>query len=628
MNEKRNIVFRNLILAFVLIVTVIVLIFAWFSNTEKATANGLTVKSYNVGLEAAFVDEDDKYSTKLVDESIKNYPLITGDGTNFFIPSLNRKTGEPITDTSGYWISKRDPVANNDYYEKDIYFRCKEQLQLYLDSTSAVVPKDIQDGTLTNKSDYGDFTKDYIAGAARVAFFDVSTDAEGNESESLKYVWVPNDSYELAESENFIPISKVTESSGFTLSDDPDVTFGLSGLTASGYRMYEASGAQSGDSSISTSATLNSRVATMYRSADNSNLLLGALKVNAKQYYDHGVLISNNGAYLQNFSNFVNQSQNTSVSDTRYNYVNARFDSSCNVGFNGTSYSWAKLSVWPSQATTSFFENYDSFQVLVSYDLTTKTITAKDFVFYNSTSSDIPGGGTIGGTTTEKYVISDEKQVIITSSFSGDAYALTINGDNVSSQSVSFNADGTISSPTTNIVFTAEKGTNDGEYYFKSLLNGKYLSLDSNNNLVLTESKSSVFTLSGSDVPILSSKGKYLTCTSGTFNMGTTPLDLGIFQGSTYKMITDSTNAEVYQFYDTAAHSLTGLSNYKLTSQLDDDDTPSLAILSKSNDDDVYYKAHIRVRIWAEGTDREAKTPLADGIFNNLLDFTGKPLTT
>ncbi len=625
MNEKRNIVFRNLILALVLIVTIIVLIFAWFSNAERATASGLTVKSYNVGLEAAFVDEDDKYSTILVDESIKNYPLITGDGTNFFIPSLNRKTGEPITDTSGYWISKRAPVANNDYYEKDIYFRCKEQLQLYLDSTSSVVPKDIQDDTLKNKSDFGDFTKDYIAGAARVAFFDVSTDAEGNESESLKYVWVPNDRYELVQSENFIPISKVTESSGFTLSDDPDVTFGLSGLTDSGYKMYEASGAQS---SISTNATLNSRVATMYRSADNSNLLLGALKVSAKQYYDHGVLISNNGAYLQNFSNFVNQSQNTSVSDTRYYYVNARFDSDCNVGFNGASYRWAKLSLWPAQATTSFFENYDSFQVLVSYDLTTKTITAKDFVFYNSTSSDIPGGGTIGGTTTEKYVISDEKQVIITSSFSGDAYALAINGDNVSSQSVSFNADGTISSPTTNIVFTAEKGTNDGEYYFKSLLNGKYLSLDTNNNLVLTESKSSVFTLSGSNVPILSSNGKYLTCTSGTFSMGTTPLDLGIFQGSTYKMITDSTNAEVYQFYDTAAHSLTGLSNYKLTSQLDDDDIPSLATLSKSNDDDIYYKAHIRVRIWAEGTDREAKTPLADGIFNNLLDFTGKPLIT
>ena len=44
MNEKRNIVFRNLILALVLIVTIIVLIFAWFSNAERATASGLTVK--------------------------------------------------------------------------------------------------------------------------------------------------------------------------------------------------------------------------------------------------------------------------------------------------------------------------------------------------------------------------------------------------------------------------------------------------------------------------------------------------------------------------------------------------------------------------------------------------------
>ena len=46
-----------------------------------------------------------------------------------------------------------------------------------------------------------------------------------------------------------------------------------------------------------------------------------------------------------------------------------------------------------------------------------------------------------------------------------------------------------------------------------------------------------------------------------------------------------------------------------------------IATLKKENSDDEYFTAHIVMRIWAEGTDRDAKTPLADGIFDTSFHF-------
>ena len=67
-------------------------------------------------------------------------------------------------------------------------------------------------------------------------------------------------------------------------------------------------------------------------------------------------------------------------------------------------------------------------------------------------------------------------------------------------------------------------------------------------------------------------------------------------------------------------------SDYMLTSDLSDNDkNVPLVRLQKDSDSD-YYIGHIKLRIWVEGTDREAKIPLVNGKFSNNLVFKGEEI--
>ena len=89
-------------------------------------------------------------------------------------------------------------------------------------------------------------------------------------------------------------------------------------------------------------------------------------------------------------------------------------------------------------------------------------------------------------------------------------------------------------------------------------------------------------------------------------------------------------DTQPYTYYDSDEGSVMTLgadSSPKLfTSKTVDAETKligntKIVTLEKENETDEYYTAHIVMRIWAEGTDREAKTPLADGIFEASLHF-------
>ena len=103
----------------------------------------------------------------------------------FFIPALERSSGTPLDATSGKptssgtnWLPKRPAVAarygdtEGDYYVEDIWFRSSSELDLYLSTSSYVkaLEGDKAPSEWVRKSDFGEFTKDYIAGAARVSF--------------------------------------------------------------------------------------------------------------------------------------------------------------------------------------------------------------------------------------------------------------------------------------------------------------------------------------------------------------------------------------------------------------------------------------------------------------------------
>ena len=121
MKKQRTSLFRILILSLVMLVTLFIIGVAWFATKEEATASGLSIRSsYGLGLDSSF--DDQNYATQISRPLTNNFqfPLITGNGTTFFIPSLDRSTGKPLTystteatDTNpaGSWKEKRAAVA-------------------------------------------------------------------------------------------------------------------------------------------------------------------------------------------------------------------------------------------------------------------------------------------------------------------------------------------------------------------------------------------------------------------------------------------------------------------------------------------------------------------------------------
>ena len=94
---------------------------------------------------------------------------------------------------------------------------------------------------------------------------------------------------------------------------------------------------------------------------------------------------------------------------------------------------------------------------------------------------------------------------------------------------------------------------------------------------------------------------------------------------------TNSADVEDYQYYSGTEQlgvgegELAGL----FRSSADAVNPTDMPVASLIMDNEVgAYSAHIRIRIWAEGTDREAKCPLAGGIFETMLCFTSMPEET
>ena len=94
---------------------------------------------------------------------------------------------------------------------------------------------------------------------------------------------------------------------------------------------------------------------------------------------------------------------------------------------------------------------------------------------------------------------------------------------------------------------------------------------------------------------------------------------------------TDSANVEDYQYYSGTEQlgvgegELAGL----FKSSADAVNPTDMPVASLLMDNELgTYSAHIKIRIWAEGTDREAKYPLAGGKFETTLCFTSMPTET
>lgn len=658
MDKSDNRIFKNLILALVLVVTVFIAVVAWFTSKQESTANGITVTAISgEGLKASFDNASfDTAISRTITENFK-FPLITGDGTNFFIPALNRASGVPLKDAAGIWQSKRDPIAarygeSGDYYVEDIWFSADQDLEVYLRQDSMLLPLDVdkstgkQKDTIQRKSDFGTFSKDYIAGAARVAFFDVTEakdpeTGEKTETENLKYVWVPNENYQLTKSGNLTPIPSEIHQDGSGSFDpnDPDSTFGLSGLPDSGYRLWE------GHTAAGQNPLLAAPQSRTVHIRENGTYV-AAVDVVANTQVDHAILIAREDASINVNTAYTGAQEHDCY--TYYNndnitnaWVGAYFDGGKNINYSNPAINneWSKLVV--SSDNSLFFSSIDRFQVLVqcAFDGSGNVTELKviGFVFYNSKNpGDIIGGAGDNptGTTLPGYSIEDGNMVVITggvSDTSNVAYGLTVGTSNVSSVRLSMEKDSNDVlvpvNPMPNQLFTVSNS--NGVYTFKSLLNGKFLAIEKGK--ITTSNTASEFTLETkkagtSTWPMLkSSDGYYITFNNGIFGVSATNEYAGlyIYQGSAYDFTDNGAKEGSYKYYKSGETALSTLTTAKTTDEAIEIPITRL-VSSGESGGTTSYKSHIRVKIWVEGTDREAEMPLAGGIFSTNLRFNGK----
>lgn len=698
--KVRTPMFRSLILGAVLVITIIILVLAWFSHVPEANASGLTVKaSSGLGLQTSWdgVTYQSEISRPIT--TLIKLPLITGNGEktgsgiNFFQPALNRTTGDPLKE-NGIWQVKNSDVTaarysateegytEGQYYEEDIYFSSPKELDVFLTQDSKVTPLDDKRGEnepMQRKSEYGEFSKDNIAGAVRVGIFkvDETYDDDGavtDETETPIYTWIPNEKYELETYDNLIPITSTAESGETQSSFDPTnpaKTFGLTDTAK-----YTPASKYLGEAKFQKDPqeVLSSQSNQMYTlNGSSEDIYYGAVTIDAIfDQVDHGIIVSDSqyNTYPDDYPSSqrsfdVDVDHNSSILNDIFTfngtsfYVNAHFD---NTTFTYSNYQLEKLSVTlGGGADSKFFSTNDKFQILIQYS-PSKAITGPNgaktcllvtgFVFYNDSKNSgtnpknwegVNGGAgegkNIGGGSYTHYSITDGATVVIsnkTSTTSDQTFG--INAVATSTNAVKLNMEQvddtdlnkTYIRPTNPLPSQLFKVARESEtsdiYSFKSLSTGKYLAI-SGDKVVLQDAEYKFSLETGANGPMLKSQteDKYISFTGRSFNASTSTdsASLEIYQGSSFSF-TKTGNAEAeYKYMEIGSSGYTALANYKLTTDLSDEAVVTLK--QKGNNPNSDYYGHIRVRIWIEGTDREAKIPLAGGKFATHLAFFGQP---
>ncbi len=216
--SNTSLIIRGIMLLLALIIMVFVGTLSWFTASDRPVdATGLSItasKPSEFEIALGFIDPDSKryimtdYMTtgdnqlsllKLKGSDGATYNLLkefvpvdlTGNGALLIRPTMTNKNSAIDINSNTY----SPTIPNKEYISFDLYFRSQEQCGAYLDSAS--VAKGLYEDTngnfvvteaqteLNRKSNKGDFSRDAMVGAVRVAFV-------GFESFSQEYVETTN----------------------------------------------------------------------------------------------------------------------------------------------------------------------------------------------------------------------------------------------------------------------------------------------------------------------------------------------------------------------------------------------------------------------------------------------------
>ncbi len=182
--------------------------FAWFMENMEIKVSSGDNMNISVGGDLQVKWHDDPEGTwgSQLKGSVKNITMLdcSGNGLKFFTGDVD-DAGKPH---SMYEIEK--DKFKGSVLEVAVDLRTSHKMDVYLGSLSSVSPVigayvDLEqnpDADHNNSLSGGEFSADWIAAAARVAFIEVVTDEGGNITEELKFIWVPNADDKLGTDDN------------------------------------------------------------------------------------------------------------------------------------------------------------------------------------------------------------------------------------------------------------------------------------------------------------------------------------------------------------------------------------------------------------------------------------------
>lgn len=202
-----------------IVVSIFVFSYAWFVHESNSYLEGVNIGTAKTNNILISEDGNQGWGNSFnidVGEGFRFNNEVTSEGINFYKANLKDEDGNPLSFTNA--------ILNEDYLEFDVWFKNDSSVKLFLDKDSSVYPEcgttkddlilypgsDKKIDDIVRASAYGDFSRDLIAGAVRVAFirYNYNTETDKFELESTpSLVWAPNKGYEITEGDGWYSAS-------------------------------------------------------------------------------------------------------------------------------------------------------------------------------------------------------------------------------------------------------------------------------------------------------------------------------------------------------------------------------------------------------------------------------------
>lgn len=212
-------IIMNVIQMTIIVSAIYLVSYAWFTRGETVNMEDISISTRAVNEIQISLDNGATWSnlaTLNIDSNFTFNNEITSNGINFYKASVKLEDGTPTNFVSA--------TSNADYLDFNIMFKAKFPTSIFLDTKSKVVPavgvnaNDLIGTTgIIRKSTMGDFSRDLIAGAVRVAFIDNTLVGEAYVPlTTASLVWAPNKNYEIAiESGAYVPYINSTNNQSY-----------------------------------------------------------------------------------------------------------------------------------------------------------------------------------------------------------------------------------------------------------------------------------------------------------------------------------------------------------------------------------------------------------------------------